>query len=93
MCGLFQGCKELVTIYATAGFTTNQLLTSGRKNLFYGCEKIKGGAETTYISTVYTGSGGYVSANDSSFACIDHNLGDTDPAGYFTKKPEQSSQS
>ena len=87
MYGLFQDCKELVTIYATTGFTTNQLKSSGSTYLFYGCTKIKGGDGTTYISSVYEGTGGYVSASDAKYACIDHKSGSTDPEGYFTAKP------
>ena len=90
MAFMFDGCSKLETIYATSAFRTSSLNTNGRKSIFEGCIKLKGGTGTTYSENPYTSSGNYSSHDDSDYVRIDD--GGTN-YGYFTQGPAPSTQS
>ena len=88
MRGLFEGCIELTTIYASLGFSTQNVKNSfGQRYLFKDCKKLVGGAGFTYNEEIYT-LGTYNSGVDISYAYIDKRLGEGDYPGYFTEKPK-----
>ena len=69
MYDMFMSCLNLTTIYAGSGWNTDKVTFSG--DMFYGDNKLVGGAGTTYNNS-YT---------DKTYARIDK--GETNP-GYFT---------
>ena len=93
MFSLFRDCKALVTIYASTGFTTNQLKTSlGCEYLFYGCESLIGGNPddpTPYNSDFYRTEGTYTHSKDYHYARIDGGK-NSSTYGYFTAVPSDS---
>ena len=70
---MFYGCSKLETIYASSEADWSNVRYDESKNMFYGCESIKGGNGTTYASN----------KTSSTYARVD-GLGGK--AGYFTAK-------
>ena len=75
---MFYGCSSLTTIYAGNGWSTAAVTTGPNgRSMFYGCEKLVGGAGTTYS----------ISYTNYTYAHIDGGL---DNPGYFTAKNQET---